>query len=287
MNFVIFLIASVIVVGITLNAYGESIDEMHNSALEYMDMQNFVQAIQEYSKILELDSDDETALINRAFAFTMIEEYELGIKDLTKVLENDPKNLIALKGKATILAQFTCESYDNCRPNEAFELLDDALENNPNDEDLKMKRDYLLTKAEHFDIQETNGDYIVNIQFITRDQNGMLVSVIENSRTSIFPSRILENYLDERENWVNAAEFKKEIVKIAGNDYMKWHIVTEHNNEKRFWKGALILEKRVDAKSAEGYDILFFKEMLHTILPAQVYDQGDQTLKIIEVFKKI
>ena len=47
MKFVIFLITSVIITGITLNAYGESFDEMHDSALEYMDTQNFVQAIQE------------------------------------------------------------------------------------------------------------------------------------------------------------------------------------------------------------------------------------------------
>ena len=44
MKFVIFLITSVIITGITLNAYGESFDEMHDSALEYMDTQNFVQA---------------------------------------------------------------------------------------------------------------------------------------------------------------------------------------------------------------------------------------------------
>jgi len=90
------------VTGITLNAYGETIDEMHDSALQYMNMQNFPQAIQNYSKILEVDPNDETALFNRAFAFTQIKDYESGISDLTKILDNDPKNLMALKGKATL-----------------------------------------------------------------------------------------------------------------------------------------------------------------------------------------
>jgi len=287
MKIVLFLIFAIMFGGITLNAYGESIDEMHNSALEYMNTQNFVQAIQEYSKILEAEPKDETALLNRAFAFTMVNDHESGVKDLSQVLENNPKNLMALKGIATLLAQFECESYDNCRPNEALELLDVALEDNPDDEDLKMKRDFLLSKAEQFDVPDTNGDYIVNIQFITRDQNGTLVSVIENSGTSVLPSRILEKYLDEKGKFDNTVEFKKEIVEINGQDYMKWHIVTEYKNEERFWRGTVSLEKRVDTKSDEGYDVLFFKEILRAIIPAQGYDVGYGTISILEFFKKI
>ena len=287
MKFVILLILSVMFTGITLNTYGISVDEIHDSALEYMNAQEFVQAIQEYSKILEVEPMDETALINRAFAFTMINDYESAIEDYDRILENDPGNLIATKGKATILAQFECESYNNCRPNEALELLDVALENNPNDEDLKMKRDYLLAISEQFDIQDTNGDYIVEIQFITRDQNGMLVSVIENSGASILPSRILQNYLEEKENFKHMIEFKKEVVKIDGSDYMKWLIVTEYDNNVRYWNGAVSLVERVNAKSDEGYDVLFFKEVLRAIIPAQLYDEGYKTSSIMEVFKKI
>ena len=275
------------VTGITLNAYGETIDEMHDSALQYMNMQNFPQAIQNYSKILEVDPNDETALFNRAFAFTQIKDYESGISDLTKILDNDPKNMMALKGKATLLAQFECESYENCRLNEALELLDVALDENPNDEDLKMKRDFLFSKSEQFDVRETNGDYIVNIQFITRDQNGTLVSVIENSGTSVIPSRVLDKYLDEKGTFTDTVEFKKEIVEIDGHDYMKWHIVTEYVNDERFWRGTVSLEKRVDTKSEEGYDVTFWKEVLRALIPAQGYDDGYTTVSILELFKKI
>ena len=288
MKIVYFLIFSVIVGGITLNAYGESIEEVHDSALEYMNAQNFVQAIHEYSKILEVVPKDEIALTNRAFAFSMTGDYESSLKDLSKILENDPKNLIALKGKAALLAQFECESYNDCKLNEALELLDIALDDNPNDEDLKMKRDYLLSKAETFDVPDTNGDYIVNIKFITRDQNGTLVSVIENSGTSVLPSRILEKYLDEEENAKNAVEFKKEIIAIGGQDYIKWHIEKKFETEnERFWRGAISLEKRVETKSDEGYDVTFFKEILRAIIPAQGYDEGYQTVTILEFFKKI
>ena len=287
MKIVYFLIFSVMVGGITLNAYGESIDEMHDSSLEYMNAQNFVQAIQEYSKILEVDPKDETALINRAFAFSMTNDYESSLNDLSKVLENDPKNLIALKGKATLLAQFECKSYDNCRPNDAFELLHIALDDNPDDEDLKMTRDYLLSKAETFDVLDTNGDYIVNIQFITRDQNGTLVSVVQNAGTTILPSRVLEKYLDEKGKFDDTIEFKKEIVVINGQDYMKWHIVTEYDNKEKFWRGTVSLEKRVDTKSDDGHNVTFFKEILRAIMPVEMYDKGYETLSIMEIFKKI
>tara|TARA_B100000029_G_scaffold512849_1_gene610643 strand:+ start:118 stop:981 length:864 start_codon:yes stop_codon:yes gene_type:complete len=283
----ILLIISFVFTGIILNAYGESIDEMHDLAFEYMNAKDFVNAIEEYSNILEVNSDDEDALMNRAYAFTMTGDYELGIRDLSKVLENDPDNLIALKGKATLLAQFECKSYNDCRPNEALEILDIALDNYPNDEDLKMKRDYLLSKAELFNVLDTNGDYIVNIQFITRDQNGSLVSVIENSRIIVLPSRVLENYLDEKKEFKDTLEFKKEIVKIEGDDYMKWHIVTEHYNDDRFWRGVVNFEKRVDAVSDEGYQVTFFKDILRAIMPAEGHDKDYETLSIMEFFKKI
>ena len=165
--------------------------------------------------------------------------------------------------------------------------MDVALDENPNDEDLKMKRDFLFSKSEQFDVRETNGDYIVNIQFITRDQNGTLVSVIENSGTSVIPSRVLDKYLDEKGTFTDTVEFKKEIVEIDGHDYMKWHIVTEYVNDERFWRGTVSLEKRVDTKSEEGYDVIFWKEVLRALIPAQGYDDGYTTVSILELFKKI
>ena len=288
MKFLIFLIFLVLFTGITINVNAESVDDMHNTALHYMNTQDFTHAINEYSRILEVAPDNKTALLNRAFAFAMIDEHEAGINDLNKVLENEPRNMLAIKGKASILSEFKCESYDNCRPNEALELLDMALESNPDDEDLEMKRDFLLSKAETFDVRDTNGDYIVNIQLITRDQNGMLVSVIENSGTSILPSRILEKHLDGKENLEYTTVFKKEVVVIDGQGYIKWHIEKKFDTEnERFWRGTVSFEERVEAKSDERQNVLFFKEILRAIIPAQGFDKGYETLLITEIFKKI
>ncbi len=288
MKFVIFIIFAVVSLGFTVQASAELIDDLHDLALDKMNTQNFVVAIEEYSKILEIDENDEVALINRAFALRMINDLDSAVNDLTKVIENNPDNLIAIKGKATLLAQFECESYYNCGVNEALDLLENTLENHPGDEDLKMKHDYLLSKAEQFSVYETNGDYIVNIQFITRDQNGVLVSVVENPGASIIPTKVLEDHLDDKGmNHNNTIEFKKEIVSINEHEYLKWYIVTEYENTEKFWRGAVSLEKRVDTKSDEGYDIVFYKEVLRAIIPAQLYDEGFDTISIIEVFKKI
>ena len=79
MKFLIFAIFSVMIVGFTLNAYSESIDEMHDSAYEFMKMGKFVEAIEMYTKILEIEEYDETALLNRAVAFANSGDEELGL----------------------------------------------------------------------------------------------------------------------------------------------------------------------------------------------------------------
>ncbi len=102
MKFVIFIIFAVVSLGFTVQASAELIDDLHDLALDKMNTQNFVVAIEEYSKILEIDENDEVALINRAFALRMINDLDSAVNDLTKVIENNPDNLIASKGKATL-----------------------------------------------------------------------------------------------------------------------------------------------------------------------------------------
>ena len=98
---------------------------------------------------------------------------------------------------------------------------------------------------------------------------------------------MLGKYLDEKGEFDDTVEFKKEIVVINGQDYMKWHIVTEYDNKERFWRGTVSFEERVDTKSDDGYNVTFFKEVLRSIIPAEGYDKGYKTLSIMEIFKKI
>ena len=58
MKFVFFLITSIMFGGIIMNAHGDSVDEMHDSAYEFMKMGKFAEAIEMYTKILEIEKYD-------------------------------------------------------------------------------------------------------------------------------------------------------------------------------------------------------------------------------------
>ena len=277
-----------------MNAYGDSVDEMHDSAYEFMKMGKFVEAIEMYTKILEIEEYDETALLNRAVAFPNSGDEELGLADFSLVLEKDSKNLTALNGKAVILSDFECESYNNCGPLQSLQILEKMLEIDPGNEDIQLKRNFMFKKGLDnipqfaiFDVRETNGDYIVNIQQIVRDRDGNLVSVIENAGTSISPSILTEKYLDRQEE--GSTNYKKEIVKIGENDYVKWHYEILNNDSERERKFFGLSKSGVTVADGveNGRQMMLKIDIMSAIFPAVNIDVGDSSIKIVEVFKKI
>ena len=111
-NFLLILSCTVIVSCFSVNAYGDSVNDMHNSAYQLMKNGEYEKAIETYTTILEIEEYDETALLNRAVAFATVGDDISALNDFSLVLDNDPENLIALNGKATILSNFECTSYD-------------------------------------------------------------------------------------------------------------------------------------------------------------------------------
>ena len=294
MKFVFFLITTIMFGGIMMNAYGDSVDEMHDSAYEFMKMEKFVEAIEMYTKILEIEEYDKTALLNRAVAFANSGNEELGLADFSLVLEKDSKNLTALNGKAVILSDFECESYNNCGPLQSLQIFEKMLEIDPGNEDIQLKRNFMfkngldnIPKFAIFDVRETNGDYIVNIQQIVRDRDGNLVSVIENAGTSISPSILTEKYLDLQEE--GSTNYKKEIVKIGENDYVKWHYEILNNDSERERKFFGLSKSGVTVANGEenGRQMTLKIDIMSAIFPAVNIDVGDSSIKIVEVFKKI
>ena len=279
---------------ISLSAYGNSTDNMHDSAYQLMRNGEFSEAIKTYSTILEMDENDETALLNRAVAFAKIGETELSLVDFSLVLEKNSKNLTALNGISTLLANFECESYENCGPLQSLQILEKMLEIDPENEEIKLKRNFMFTqgfdsipKFAMFDVRETNGDYIVNIQQIVRDRDGNLVSVIENAGTDISPTMLTEKYLDARET--NAINYKKEVVKIGEEDYIKWRyeiLQSDSEIERKFF-GLSKSGITVSDGERDGRKMFLQVDLMSALFPAVNVDVGDETIKITEVFKRI
>ena len=266
-------------------ANAESVEELHDAAYQFMKSENFSDAIDTYSKILELQPKDEQALLNRAIAYTQVDRFDQALWDLDSFLMLNPNNKKALNGKAFILEKLDCISYKKCGPLESLRILEQLLESDPTNNELENQRNFVLTKVPSFYVRATDGDYIVRFQQILKDSEGSLVSVIDGVGSEVIPTRLLDEYLDEKKDTVDI--FEKEIVSIEGEQYVKWRYeISGIENEGSFYgKWEIITQITVEDVEEQKIDIEL--ELARGLTPAIVTEKGDHYLIIVEILKKI
>ena len=266
-------------------ANAESVEELHDAAYQFMKSENFSDAIDTYSKILELQPKDEQALLNRAIAYTQVDRFDQALWDIDSFLMLNPNNKKALNGKAFILEKLDCISYKKCGPLESLRILEELLESDPTNNELENQRNFVLTKVPSFNVRATDGDYLVRFQQILKDSEGSLVSVIDGVGSEVIPTRLLDEYLDEKKDTVDI--FEKEIVSIEGEQYVKWRYeISGIENERSFYgKWEIITQITVEDVEEQKTDIEL--ELARGLTPAIVTDKGDHYLIIVEILKKI
>ena len=266
-------------------ANAESVEELHDAAYQFMKSENFSDAIDTYSKILELQPKDEQALLNRAIAYTQVDRFDQALWDLDSFLMLNPNNKKALNGKAFILEKLDCISYKKCGPLESLRILEQLLESDPTNNELENQRNFVLTNVPSFYVRATDGDYLVRFQQILKDSEGSLVSVIDGVGSQVIPTRLLDEYLDEKKDTVDI--FEKEIVSIEGEQYVKWRYeISGIENEGSFYgKWEIITQITVEDVEEQKIDIEL--ELARGLTPAIVTDKGDHYLIIVEILKKI
>jgi len=266
-------------------ANAESVEELHDAAYQFMKSENFSDAIDTYSKILELQPKDEQALLNRAIAYTQVDRFDQALWDLDSFLMLNPNNKKALNGKAFILEKLDCISYKKCGPLESLRILEELLESDPTNNELVNQRNFVLTKVPSFNVRATDGDYLVRFQQILKDSEGSLVSVIDGVGSEVIPTRLLDEYLDEKKDTVDI--FEKEIVSIEGEQYVKWRYeISGIENEGSFYgKWEIITQITVEDVEEQKIDIEL--ELARGLTPAIVTEKGDHYLIIVEILKKI
>ena len=266
-------------------ANAESVEELHDAAYQFMKSENFSDAIDTYSKILELQPKDEQALLNRAIAYTQVDRFDQALWDLDSFLMLNPNNKKALNGKAFILEKLDCISYKKCGPLESLRILEELLESDPTNNELENQRNFVLTKVPSFNVRATDGDYLVRFQQILKDSEGSLVSVIDGVGSEVIPTRLLDEYLDEKKDTVDI--FEKEIVSIEGEQYVKWRYEISGIENKRSFYGKWEMITQIVVEDDEEEKIEFELELARGITPAIVTDKGDHYLIIVEILKKI
>jgi len=266
-------------------ANAESVEELHDAAYQFMKSENFSDAIDTYSKILELQPKDEQALLNRAIAYTQVDRFDQALWDLDSFLMLNPNNKKALNGKAFILEKLDCISYKKCGPLESLRILEELLESDPTNNELENQRNFVLTNIPSFNVRDTDGDYLVRFQQILKDSEGSLVSVIDGVGSEVIPTRLLDEYLDEKKDTVDI--FEKEIVSIEGEQYVKWRYeISGIENEGSFY-GKWEIITQITVEDVEEQKTEFELELARGITPAIVTDKGDHYLIIVEILKKI
>lgn len=266
-------------------ANAESVEELHDAAYQFMKSENFSDAIDTYSKILELQPKDEQALLNRAIAYTQVDRFDQALWDLDSFLMLNPNNKKALNGKAFILEKLDCISYKKCGPLESLRILEELLESDPTNNELENQRNFVLTKVPSFYVRATDGDYLVRFQQILKDSEGSLVSVIDGVGSEVIPTRLLDEYLDEKKDTVDI--FEKEIVSIEGEQYVKWRYeISGIENEGSFY-GKWEIITQITVEDVEEQKTEFELELARGLTPAIVTDKGDHYLIIVEILKKI
>jgi tetratricopeptide (TPR) repeat protein len=266
-------------------ANAESVEELHDAAYQFMKSENFSDAIDTYSKILELQPKDEQALLNRAIAYTQVDRFDQALWDLDSFLMLNPNNKKALNGKAFILEKLDCISYKKCGPLESLRILEELLESDPTNNELENQRNFVLTNVPSFYVRATDGDYLVRFQQILKDSEGSLVSVIDGVGSEVIPTRLLDEYLDEKKDTVDI--FEKEIVSIEGEQYVKWRYeISGIENEGSFY-GKWEIFTQITVEDVEEQKIEFELELARGITPAIVTEKGDHYLIIVEILKKI
>ena len=266
-------------------ANAESVEELHDAAYQFMKSENFSDAIDTYSKILELQPKDEQALLNRAIAYTQVDRFDQALWDLDSFLMLNPNNKKALNGKAFILEKLDCISYKKCGPLESLRILEQLLESDPTNNELENQRNFVLTNVPSFYVRATDGDYLVRFQQILKDSEGSLVSVIDGVGSEVIPTRLLDEYLDEKKDTVDI--FEKEIVSIEGEQYVKWRYeISGIENEGSFY-GKWEIITQITVEDVEEQKTEFELELARGITPAIVTDKGDHYLIIVEILKKI
>ena len=266
-------------------ANAESVEELHDVAYQFMKSGNFSDAIDTYSKILEMQPNDEQALLNRAIALTQVDSFDNALRDIDSVLLLNPNNKKALNGKAFILEKLDCISYKKCGPLESLRILEQMLESDPTNNELKNQRNFVLTNIPSFNVRDTDGDYLVRFQQILKDSEGSLVSVIDGVGSEVIPTRLLDEYLDEKKDTVDI--FEKEIVSIEGEQYVKWRYeISGIENEGSFY-GKWEIITQITVEDVEEQKTEFELELARGLTPAIVTDKGDHYLIIVEILKKI
>ena len=167
---------------------GKDVKEWHAIAAALISEGRHEESIKYYDKILEINPDDQKALLNKGSVLRDLERYDESIKYYDKILEINPDHVKALASKGIALS-FLGE-WDLSE-----ELIFRAVELEPENKIIQGMM-YQFMSHERSIIAH-DSIYDINFRATVRDSSGNLVSVSESSNTRYLPYPITEEIFEK------------------------------------------------------------------------------------------
>lgn len=162
---------------------GKNVKEWYAIGIALISENRYEEAIKYYDKILEINPNDEKALLNKGSVLIELDRIEEAIKYYERIIEINPNNVKALASKGIALAHL--QEY-----NDALVMIDRALLLDPDNEIVKGKKANFLSGAPT--IPAHDSVYEIKFRIIVRDSSGSLISVSESTNTRYLPYEITD-----------------------------------------------------------------------------------------------
>lgn len=277
------------------NQTDSQIKEWSSIGISLMQERKFVEAIEYFDKILEVEPTDSIALGNKGAALTQLNKHEEALLIYDKALQIDPTNINILNNKAATLfnlgkideSLYTLDKILEIEPknvdvlilkgkvlsetkrySEAFSIFKKALEIDPTNENAKKQSYFAINNIRLIPI--TNSKYLGHVVLQLRNSQGTLVSVFVSDALGYLPHEITDEYLNSSP--------VKELVEINGQKYEKREFVETLHGKKSTFIGKAVL-----GYDKLGYDIYPFDVLPHGI----TMEKGDTLRADWTILKKI
>ena len=277
------------------NQTNSQIKEWSSIGISLMQEGKFIEAIEYFDKILEIEPTDSIALANKGAALTQLNKNEEALLIYDKALQIDPLNTSILNNKAATL--FNLEKIDESlqtldkilkvepnnvnvlilkgkvlseteRHSEAFSIFKKALEIDPTNEDAKKQSYFAINHIRLIPI--TDSKYLGHVVLQLRNSQGTLVGVFVSDALGYLPHEITDEYLNSSP--------VKELVEINDQKYEKREFVETLHAKKSTFIGKAVL-----GYDKLGYDIYPFDVLPHGI----TIEKGDTLRADWTILKKI
>jgi tetratricopeptide (TPR) repeat protein len=300
MKLILMLLFILILIPLSQISFGQNqtdsqIKEWSSIGISLMQEGNFVQALEYFDKILELDPTDAIALGNKGAALTQLGKHDEALLLYDKALQINPSNTSILNNKAATLFELgkieeSLQTLDKIleiestnvdvlilkgkvlleaqRYSEAFSIFKKALEIDPQNESAKKHSYFAINHIRLIPV--TNSKYFGHVVLQVRNSQGILVSVFVSDALGYLPHEITDEYL--------ASSPVIELVEIDGQTYEKREFTEILNAKKSTFIGKAVL-----GYDKLGYDIYPFDVLPHGI----TIEPGDILRADWTIFKKI